>query len=232
MKIEWLYNLIYGEKDKEISKLKNELDELKKEDSLEEYYNTKYPIQNIVYRRTDKFGTTNIDVRNFIMPNDFNLPKFVGTDDEIAINSFKWIIENIRYVTDKTQYGLDEYWSFPYEVLNTKKDDCESGACLLASILIKNKIPSWKVRVTAGNVTNPFTKKIEGHAYVTYYYQALDKWVVLDWCFLPNLDDFDKRKDYKEETNYLEIWFSFNDKGAWGKEQDIRKQESLKLLNN
>jgi hypothetical protein len=61
-----------------------------------------------------------------------------------------------------------------------KKGDCEDGACLLASILIHNKIPSWKVRVSAGWVTNPFNNKKEGHAYCIYYCLESDKWLILN----------------------------------------------------
>jgi len=130
--------------------LQNKIENMIKSDTLKDYYNEKYPTQDITYNRTDKLGTMRIDVRQFIQPNNFKLPEFTGTDDEIALKSLKYVIDNIKYTPDKIKYGMNEYWAFPYETMKYKKDDCEGGACLLASILIHNKIPSWKVRVSAG----------------------------------------------------------------------------------
>jgi hypothetical protein len=107
---------------------------------------------------------------------------------------------------------------------------CEDGSCLLASILIHNKIPSWKVRVSAGWVTNPSNNKKEGHAYCTYYSVKSDKWVILDWCFFKNLLNIKDRKNYKDNKLYGEIWFSFNNEGSWGNTEDIRKSKVKNIL--
>jgi len=201
------------------------------EQTKEDYYNSKYPTQNVLYRRTDKFGKLNIDVRQFINPRNFALPIIDGeVDDEKALNSLNWVRNNLKYVSDSKQFGLPEYWAFSYETLNRKKDDCEGGAILLTNIMLKNGIPNWKIRVNCGNVQNPYTKKLEGHAYVSYYCEESDKWVLLDWCYLPNSLDISNRKNYKDENIYKDIWFSFNEENAYGRDADLRKAK--KFLNN
>ncbi len=194
------------------------------------YYNQKYPFQNISYLRTERGINYQIDVRDFLM-SSFELPNIIGTDDEKAYKSLIWVLNNLQYVTDPIQYHTPEYWAFPYETMKSKKGDCEDGAILLASIMLKNKIPSWKIRLSAGFVFNPFTKQKEGHAYVTYYVEEKNKWVVLDWSFLPSRDQLKDRPAYKDMSNYGKIWFSFNNKFSWGKDEDLRKTNAKKILN-
>lgn len=195
--------------------------------SKEEYYNTKYPFVDITYTRVDKIGKNRIDVRQFLNSNNFMLPIIEGkTDDEIAVNSLLWVIKNIKYMPDSNQYKDNEYWAFGYETLNSKKGDCEDGAILLYNILRANKIPSWKIRVSAGFVK--VGEKREGHAYVTYYCEESDKWVVLDWCYWPNTLNTKERKDYKEEKKYIDVWFSFNENYSWSKGLNA---EAEKVLN-
>lgn len=192
------------------------------------YYNTKYPSTNISYKRTDFDIDNKIDVRLFVQPNDFNLPIIIGSsDDDRALKSLLWVIKNITYITDKKQYGLDEYWMFPYQTLLNKKGDCEDGSLLLASIMIKNKIPEWKVRVTTGDVDDSQGNK-GGHCWVSYYCESEDKWVILDWCYWVSKVPIKDRKNYKEETNYKSCWFSFNNLFSWAKDtKDIPKYEGV-----
>jgi len=195
--INWLKNIAKGILSSEISTYEKEIKTLKEDIEIltsqvpnlnpkEEYYNTKYPYTNITYKRTDKLGTINIDVRQFLNKNNYLFKIFEGNEDTKTLECLKWVIENIKYTPDKTKYGLDEYWAFGYETLNSKKGDCEDGAILLYDLLRYNKIPSWKIRVSAGYVINPVTKIKEGHAYVTYYCEQEENWAILDWCYLPN----------------------------------------------
>lgn len=188
----------------------------------EKYYETKYPTANISYKRNEKTGDFDIDVRKFIQPNDYNLPIITGKDDdEKALNSLKWVINNITYTPDKTIIDMNEYWMFPHETYTLKKGDCEDGAILLASIMIKNGIKPWKIRVTAGDVT------VGGHAFVVYYSEENKRWILLDWCFWKNIKPIKDRIDYKDEACYKTIWFSFNNTKSWGRNADIRKAGDL-----
>jgi hypothetical protein len=198
----------------------------------EVYYNNKYPKKNVVYFRTESDGEYRIDVRQFLNPNSFQLPKITGdTDDEKAVNGLKWVIDNIKYVKDsKSSYKKNEYWAYPYQTLNHKEADCEDGSLLLYCILRSNGIKPWKLRVTAGYVD--LNGKDTGHCYLTYYSEVEDKWVALDWCFYPNKTLISTRQSYKDNKTYKEIWFSFNELYSFGRDSDLRKEPVKVLLNN
>lgn len=210
-----IYDLISKEikKDK-ICKLKN-------------YYNTKYPTHNLSYRKKVFDKEFKIDIRQFLNKNNYKLPKIDGTsDDEIALNSLKWIIKNIKYISDKKQYNLNEYWADSWEVLETKIDDCDGGAFLLYDIMRKNEIPAWKIRVTCGSINDNHISG--GHCFIVYFIESEEKWVLLDWCFYPNTSVLSERKDYKNENYYKNAWFSFNEEHSWAKDvKDIPKMKNV-----
>lgn len=200
----------------------------KQNNNLEDYYNNKYPKSNITYKRKG-LKTIKIDVRQFLNKNNFKLPTLTGNEDEIALNGLKWVIKNIKYTSDKKQFKIPEYWSLGFETFEYKKGDCEDGAILLYDILRKNGIPTWKLRLSAGWVK--YNNEKVGHAYLTYYSENNNKWVLLDWCYYPNIKKIKERKDYKDEKNYLSTWWSFNEQYSWGDEGDIRNIKSMEILN-
>jgi len=180
--------------------------------TLEDQLNNKYPKTDMTYTRSETDGDYSIDVRDFFMVNDSSLPLIKGdTDDEKALNCLIWVIKNITYTPDKKEYGMDEYWAFPYQTLKRKKGDCEDGAILLANLMIKSGIPYYKIRISAGDVDDGKGNK-GGHCYVTYYCEEKGYWVLCDWCYWQNLDPINKRKNYKDETYYKSTWFSWNQK--------------------
>ena len=135
------------------------------------------------------------------------------------------MIKNFKYVGDKETAGMNEFWQFSYESLQTKKGDCEDGAILLHNILLAAGIPYWKLRLSAGWVQTG--NKKGGHAYLTYYSEENDKWVILDWCYWPNLKAIIDRPDYKDEPKYLDIWFSWNKKFCYTKGLNEHASELL-----
>jgi len=219
---------------KEIAKivLKEEIkileSQIPKKNFYQEYYNNKYPKTDIFYKRTDKLGTINIDVRQFLNFNNCLFPKINGENDsEKAINSLIWVIDNIKYIPDKTEYGLEEYWAYGYETFNYKKGDCEDGAILLYDIMRANGIPAWKLRINAGLVNNPLNQKV-GHCFVVYYNEETNKWQLLDWCYYPSKLGLEFRDEYKNEANYITTWFSFNENFSYNKDiKDIPKMENI-----
>jgi len=189
----------------------------------EEYYNNKFPKTDIIYNGRhipNSNKRIGIDVRDFFMPYDSEIRKLIErltlgeTDDEKAFNCLRYVIQNIRYVGD-TKKGYREFWQFPFETLFYKTGDCEDGAILLANLMLQAGIPYWKIRLTAGWVKRGKSKV--GHVYLNYYCEEKDKWVVLDWCYWPNLLKIAQRKPYKEEKRYLDVWFSWNQKYAFTK---------------
>jgi len=187
-------------------------------DPKEDELNNKYPKATILYtgREIPNIGVAAVDIRTFFTNNlAYELQKIDstigGSDDEKALSCLKWVIENITYQSDFSLFGLDEFWCFPYEVLLTRRGDCDDGAILLANLMRACGIPYWKIRLTAGLVPEG------GHAYVTYYVASRDWWVALDWCYYPNLDPVGVRPDYKLSPIYMEVWFSWNSRYAFAK---------------
>jgi len=229
---EWLYKTLFKREHdlylkivSDISRLSDELEsykaklEEKKEISdrekelieLEIELNSKYPKKSISYtgRYIPNHGKLKIDVRGFLINRvcyEIQFSKVWSDlpDDEKALMCLKWVIDNIKYTPDKTEFDLEEYWTYPQELLFTKKGDCDDGAILLANIMELSGIPYFKIRLTCGSTPDG------GHAYVTYYRESDKTWVNLDWCYYPSKKPIDEREDYKNEKQYGEVWFSWS----------------------
>lgn len=209
----------------ENKKFKEEIAYIKKvmtmdENDLENYLNNKYPKTNRAYLRYETDGTYQIDVRNFFSPYDSTLPTFTGKNfDDVALKSLSWIIDNIKYIPDLTEYKQNEYWAYSYQTLKNKFGDCEDGAILLANIMIASGIPYYRVRLNAGSVNGG------GHAYVSYCRETDNQWIVCDWCYWPNKKPIKDRPTHKEERNYINkdknyyVWFSWNKKYVFGEQK-------------
>ena len=134
------------------------------------------------------------------------------------------MINNIKYEVDDNTTNKAEHWNFAFETLERGTGDCEDGAILLANLLLHSNIPYWKVRIATGWVILPDTNKKVGHAYLTYYCEEKDYWILCDWCYYPNQLPINQRKDYKNEENYYDVWFSFNKKYAYAKDNKHLKK--------
>jgi len=186
----------------------------------EKELNDKYPKKTIVYkgRSIPNFGTYDLDVRNFFVnPNSSELQKIAGKwkdlpDDEKALECQKWVKKYIKYVSDKTQFDLNEYWEYPSETLKTKKGDCDDQAILNANLMLSAGIPYWKIRIACATVYDSKGNEMGGHAFVCYYIEEKDYWVAHDTTFYPDLRPVKERPDYKDSILYGkgEIWFSWN----------------------
>lgn len=190
---------------------------------MEEFWNNRYPKISRNYRRQEVDGDYSTDVRNYFQPFDENIPTVTGaTFDEKALNALKYVISNVKYTSDKTSYGFDEYWAYAYQTLKRKVGDCEDGAILIANIMLRSGVPYWRIRLNAGSVNGG------GHAYVTYCRETDNQFVVLDWCYWKNTLPIKDRKLHSEEQNYDDeqqnyyIWFSWNLKYVFGKMQTMK----------
>lgn len=123
--------------------------------------------------------------------------------DYLAYEAERWVKKNIKYVSDKSVFDLEEYWQFPYETLKLRTADCEDGAILLANLLIELGVPSHRVRLNAGNVS------LGGHAYVTYCRKTDNQFVVLDWCFETTSAAIQFRETHRTMRDYWTVWFSW-----------------------
>jgi len=176
-------------------------------DPLETYWNTKRPATNgYTYpARTILDGSVNIsmDPRLFWERWDSSIPSFSGeANDAKAMTCLRWVINNIAYTPDVTQFKHIEEWLHAHETFFLRKGDCEDGAILMGNIMLKSGIPYWRIRLNAGDV------KGGGHCWVTYLRESDNVWYILDWCYYPN--DSLRWLPWKAAENYFNIWFSFN----------------------
>jgi hypothetical protein len=150
----------------------------------------------------------------------------VGTDDATGL----WSMHRRRFILDQpvttTEAAIlsGENWSFSYQTWSRKNGDCEDGAILLYDILRKSGIPAWKLRLNCG-----FMKGGGGHCWLSYYVESQfwknkrdDKWVILDWCYLPDRETKVKdRPRHSDKKEYLTIDFSFNEDYTWSCEENF-----------
>jgi hypothetical protein len=121
-----------------------------------------------------------------------------------------WVRRHLRYVSDE-RYGVAEYWLYPWETLQVGVDDCEGGACVLASMLY-HALPAVdheRVHVRCGLAGRP--GDWTGHAYVTMLL-ADGRLVRLDWCAAQM--PVEARPDVREDRELGEVWFWFGLNGA------------------
>lgn len=190
---------------------------------MKEYWNSKYPKKPIIYQGRAIRGyeqRINVDVRNMIWADD-NMLKVItdhmlGSNDQKAFLCQRYVVRNIKYVSDKKSSNIEECWQFANETLVTKTGDCEDQSILMASLMLNAGIPEWRVRVTAGLVKAGTGAELGGHAFVTYCRETDNNWVVLDSCYMQDSHIAIAAKPlFKDKSEYKTIWFSFNNLYSW-----------------
>ncbi|NYT01421.1 MAG: transglutaminase-like cysteine peptidase [Methanosarcinales archaeon] len=100
-----------------------------------------------------------------------------GSFDLRAWKIWKYVAENVQYVTDEESSGVVDFWLYPAETLTLRKGDCEDSSFLLASLLLASGISDHCFRVVLGKVQG--AQGDYGHAWVVY--QGEDgKWCQLE----------------------------------------------------
>jgi len=164
------------------------------------------------------------------------IPTYSKSDRQMS-SIFRYL-ENtkgaLEYVSDSNKWKRTEYWQTANETAELMTGDCEDGAILLYIIARLKGIHQSRLRIMAGKVQNPYSGKIEGHAYLAYR-SAADPfhWKIMDWCYSPQLLSIQSRdsyyvskdnipyvfnngEEYIKSIVYLEVWWGFN-------EQDVIK---------
>jgi transglutaminase-like putative cysteine protease len=104
-----------------------------------------------------------------------------GTFDLRAWKIWNYVATDVQYITDKSTFGLDDFWLFPEETLVLHKGDCEDSSFLLATLLLASGISEHCVRVVLGTVSTPDGSF--GHAWVVYQNESGC------WCLLESTLD-------------------------------------------
>lgn len=198
-------------------------------EELANYWNNKRTKNVVAYngRAIPKAGglkeRVQIDVRTMLSKHDAIMSRSVekyglrgAFHDETMWNIQKWVTNHVRYLGDDVNNYTMEYWQFPFETMVEKTGDCEDGALLMAAMAINAGVPSYRIRVVAGDVQPAPTAPMGGHAYLTYLRESDNEWVILDWCYLPDSQTpINQKMKHKENPYYKGVWFSFNDENSW-----------------
>lgn len=150
------------------------------------------------------------------------------TKDTRALAILRYVHNNFKYVSDKTNYNSVEHWSSIEESLSSKKGDCEDGAILIYCLMRVSGFTEYDVQLIAGNVAVPGKAEYAGHCWVNY---VSDKYPTanyfLDWCFYPDetlirqnrnwyqLEDGKIEDMYYSSSKYNSYWFLATDKDGW-----------------
>lgn len=123
----------------------------------------------------------------------------------------KFVKDNIKYVSDMTQWGVEEMWSTPIDTWTTKEGDCEDGALLIYAIAKYYNISDYQMYVTAGYVRGG------GHCYLIFVSEKDALEYPMDWCYWPSTS-LKMETPYWLIKNYLygeKEWLRFNATGSY-----------------
>jgi hypothetical protein len=214
-------------------------------DYWEQYYTSKHnEVDSILYSgRYDYKSQTQIscDVREFFVNPDAgelqqivrtikNAHPDIKTNDDFAYWAEQWVTKNIGYQYDQVEWGISEYWEFPFEVIYKKAADCEGMAILLANLMLAGGVPYWRTRINAGDVR--YGQGTAGHSWVNYCREIDNRFINCDPAYNPRNTPYKDRPYWKEETQYLKIWFSFDSKHTYSDNPDkpVAGVKNIKII--
>jgi predicted transglutaminase-like cysteine proteinase len=192
------------------------------------FWDNKWAKNNVTY----KAQGFKADIRNLIFTKSHilfdkaeELRLKSKTNDELALNTLKFVKSHLKYSGDANTHKATEFWQSPDETFQTKTGDCEDGALLIISLLRIAGMPAYRVKLCAGWVNlGIYADEPTGHAYIIYL--ANDgKWYSLDWCYYgdQSINKFLKVQ-HKDNEAYGEIWWTANDKYTWAQKSiDVDK---------
>jgi len=111
-----------------------------------------------------------IALNSFITPDEYSVKDTASRIVDILVRdtiedrvaaAFNFVVSNITYISDKTQFGKNDWWQYPNEtlsqvltdgVINRMYGDCEDSSFLFASLLLALGVPSSNVKVGLSSV--------------------------------------------------------------------------------
>jgi len=201
---------------------------------LKEYWNNKYKKGIIIYPgRSLPFADEKVDVpvNVLITPNDpfiiqdlnnWGLMGNADTDWEThLIKIYRTIRDRYyKYQYDKTIWGNEEVWEFPFEMRAKGFGDgfdCDSWAHFQLSYYIAAGLPNWRARVVVGDC------KFGGHSTVYIYSLRDNEWHHLNSTYGRNYSSIKEypthsaAENNKDDLGIYNVWLSFNNEFSWYK---------------
>ncbi len=134
-----------------------------------------------------------------------------GDSDDLKMEKIqRWVVENITYEEDETQYGIGELWVPPVMLLTTMKGDCEDGAFLIMSLALNAGVDPDKLRFYAGIVEAGEGAATGGHGWVAYRRSIDQEWIPVDFSYYPDLRPMNERVPMKDDTRYIDDFLLFD----------------------
>ena len=133
------------------------------------------------------------------------------TQKLVLVNRF---FNTVNYMPDRTNWGLDDYWATPLELLLVNHGDSEDFAIAKYFTLCAMGVPADKLRI----IYVRSTKYKRSTMVVAYYPQPTYTPFILDY--------FDKVVRHASDRKDLSAVFSFNGDYLWVAKEN-RKQQNL-----
>ncbi len=221
--------------------------ENKVENSLQIYYDNKYPKVNILWSgRSLPFSKqkVSVPVSDLITPNNYRINKLLENWKFDLNEDFETLIPKIynkirtsyyKYTSDKLTWGQPDVWEFPFEAFyqidRNKGLDCDSWAIFQTSFYLASGLPSWRVRCVAGNTP------LGGHLTVYIFSFKDSSWHHLNSTYgrkYDNISSFPTTEDAGNLDNIgiTNVWFSFNDLYSWHKFITKEDEKTFKTKKN
>ncbi len=192
---------------------------------LKKFWNGKWPDTNIYYNARGK----TIMITDILNESDEALKPLkdlvvarrwdkVSDPDWKIKQIWRWVNDNIQYKGDFGVWKRTEYWQYASETFDLRTGDCEDGTILLYQLARLAGIPEFRMRICAGNVTDPSnSSRVVGHAYLIYLHEGKNLWYTVDWTyyFRENWNDFAIVPHGYRKEKYQGIWWAFNGKNQW-----------------
>lgn len=131
----------------------------------------------------------------------------------------------IHFVSDKENWGVNDYWATPLESLGTTKGDCEDYSIAKYVFLRELGVPDERLKLTyvRARIGGPHSKIVQAHMVLSYYATPTAEPLILDNLLL-DIHASSRRVD-------LRPIFSFNSQGLWTGITNNTKGSSLKSLS-
>jgi len=119
-----------------------------------------------------------------------------------TVNTF--FDSTIIFMSDKDNYGVDDYWATPYECIGRDAGDCEDYAIAKYLTLLEIGVPDEKLRLTYVKALAPWN---QAHMVLSYFPSPTAAPLVLD-SLIGEIKPATERHD-------LVPVYSFNGTGLW-----------------
>lgn len=181
----------------------------------------KYKFQMMLFQFNQNIGIdsdSGDDYERYLEYPNQNITRLVNSivtrsdsNDEKVYKIEQWVINNIEYTLDITNYGMNEYWATPSLTLLKERGDCEDGAFLLHSLALHAGVPINRLRTYGGFVElEEDIPLLGGHGWTAYRRESDDEWIEVDWCYYPTDTSLNERKAMKHDTKYVDDFFYFD----------------------